>query len=141
MGDPAWCRREEYSTLERRLRNQDSLDRDLESWTRERDRYEVMHLLLAEGVSAGAVQDARDRFETDEQLRARRYFTRLRNTETGEWPAEELPLRMSVTPPNAGGELGRGAPCIGEDNVLVYGKLLGLSEADIRRGEEEGLFQ
>ena len=93
------------------------------------------------GVPAGAVQDARDRAEADEQLRARGYFTRLRNTDTGEWPAEELPFRMSATPPRAGGRIGRGAPSIGEDNAAVYGELLGLGADEIRRGEEEGLFR
>jgi crotonobetainyl-CoA:carnitine CoA-transferase CaiB-like acyl-CoA transferase len=141
MGDPASLNREEFATLEGRLRRQDALDREIEAWTRERDRYDVMRLLLAAGVPAGVVQDARDRFERDEQLRARGYFTRLPNSETREWHAERLPFRMSRTPPAVGGRIERGAPSIGEDNLEIYSRLLGLDAAEIRRGEEEGLFQ
>jgi crotonobetainyl-CoA:carnitine CoA-transferase CaiB-like acyl-CoA transferase len=139
MGEPSWA--DAFRTFEARARDRESLDRHLESWTREHDRYDLMRRLLAAGVPAGVVQDARDRVERDEQLRARGYFTRLRNTETGEWPAEELPFRMSATPPVAGGRLRRGAPCIGEDNAAVYRELLGLAPEEVRRGEEEGLFQ
>ena len=141
MGDPAWARRDEFATLEARLRNEGALDRELEAWTREHERYELMRLLLDAGVPAGVVQDTRDRFERDEQLRARGYFTRLPNRATGEWHAERLPFLMSRTPPATGGTLGRGAPSIGEDNIEVYSRLLGLDAMEIRRGEEEGLFQ
>lgn len=141
MGEPEWTRRAEFATLESRLRNQDALDRELASWTRDHDRYELMRELLAAGVPAGVVQDARDRFELDPQLRERGYFTLVRNRETGEWPAEELPFRMPRTPPSAAGRIRRGPPCIGEDNAAVYAALLGLSEAEVRAGEEEGLFR
>lgn len=141
MGAPEWATRPDFLTLEGRLAAREELDREIEAWTATRERYDLMWRLLAAGVPAGAVQDARDRFERDEQLRDRGYFTRLPHTETGEWPQEELPFRMSATPPSAGGRLGRGAPCLGEDNFAVYGALLGLSEAEVRRGEEEGLFR
>jgi crotonobetainyl-CoA:carnitine CoA-transferase CaiB-like acyl-CoA transferase len=141
MGDPPWTRREELATHESRLRNRDSLDREIEAWTRVLERYDVMHRLAAAGVPCGVVQDARDRFAHDEQLRARGYFQRLPNSATGEWHTEELPYRMSATPPSVGGRIARGAPSIGEDNVEVYSRLLGLSGEEIREGEAEGLFR
>jgi crotonobetainyl-CoA:carnitine CoA-transferase CaiB-like acyl-CoA transferase len=141
MERPELSRRPQFSTLEARLEHEDELDRVVEEWTRSRDRYEVMRRLLEAGIPAGAVQDARDRVERDEQLRARGYFTTLRQSETGEWPAEELPMRLSRTPSSAGGRIGRGPPSIGEDNALVYAELLGLSAADVRHGEQEGLFR
>lgn len=141
MGNPAWTHEEGFETPESRVRNREALDREIQAWTRERDRYEVMRALCEAGVPAGVVQDAGDRVERDEQLHARGYFTKLPNAETGEWFAEELPFKMSRTPPSVGGALGRGAPSIGEDNLEVYGRLLGLSPAEILRGEGEGLFQ
>jgi crotonobetainyl-CoA:carnitine CoA-transferase CaiB-like acyl-CoA transferase len=141
MGDPAWARGDELATLESRLRSSEALDRGVEAWTRERDRYDVMRLLLEARVPCGVVQDSSDRFERDEQLRARGYFARLPNSETGEWHTERLPFLMSRTPAAVGGRLGRGAPSIGEDNVEVYSRLLGLAEVEIRRDEEDGLFR
>jgi crotonobetainyl-CoA:carnitine CoA-transferase CaiB-like acyl-CoA transferase len=134
MGKPPWTEREA-------LANRDSLDREIEAWTRELDRYEVMRRLQAAGVPCGVVQNARDRFERDEQLRARGYFQRLPNGATGEWHTEQLPYRMSATPPSVGGRIARGAPSIGEDDVEVYSRLLGLRAEEIQRGEAEGLFR
>jgi len=141
MEDPPWAQREALATHESRLANRDSLDREIQAWTRELDRYDVMRRLQDAGVPCGVVQDVRDRFERDEQLRARGYFQRLPNSATGEWHTEQLPYRMSVTPPSVGGRIARGAPSIGEDDVEVYSRLLGLPAEEIQRGEAEGLFR
>ncbi|MGH7896936.1 MAG: CaiB/BaiF CoA transferase family protein [Candidatus Binatia bacterium] len=141
MGDPPWTESADFATLEARLANQDRLDREIESWTRTGERYRLMNALLEAGVPAGVVQNARDRVERDRQLHARGYFSKLPNSETREWFAEELPFRMTRTPPAVGGRIGRGAPSIGEDNLDVYARLLGLGQAEILRGEDEGLFQ
>jgi len=141
MGNPSWTRQENVATHEQRLRDPGACDGGIEAWTRGLDRYEVMRRLLEAEVPCGVVQDARDRFERDEQLRAREYFARLPNSATSTWHAERMPYRMSATPPAIGGRIGRGAPSIGEDNREVYSRLLGLGLDEIARGEAEGLFR
>jgi crotonobetainyl-CoA:carnitine CoA-transferase CaiB-like acyl-CoA transferase len=141
MGNPPWTRDAALADHQGRLRNRQLLDDEIERWTRPLDRYEVARRLRDAGVPCGVVQDARDRFERDEQLGARGYFRRLPNSATQSWHAEQLPYRMSVTPPEVGGGIGRGAPSIGEDDLEVYSRLLGLGEDEIRQAEKDGLFQ
>jgi crotonobetainyl-CoA:carnitine CoA-transferase CaiB-like acyl-CoA transferase len=57
-----------------RVQHADALDAIIESWTAVRDRYEVMALLQAAGLAAGAVQDAQDLAEHDPVLRERGFL-------------------------------------------------------------------
>jgi crotonobetainyl-CoA:carnitine CoA-transferase CaiB-like acyl-CoA transferase len=140
MGDPPWACAPEYGALAGRLAAAAEIDRRLEAWTRQHERYALMERLLAAGVPAGVVQDARDRVEHDRQLRARGYFVPLRSGETGEWPAEAPPFRLSATPVHPGGAIGRGPPCLGEDTRAVLGELLGLGDDALAALEREGVL-
>ena len=96
-----------------------------------------MNRLQARGIPAGVVQKASDRFDTDPQLKARGYYVDLRSTEFGTWPVEGFPARLSRSPAEVGGLTGRAAPKLGEDNELVYGKLLGLTREQLAALREE----
>jgi len=138
MDDPPWAREPRLGVLSGRLAAAGAIDERLEAWTKPQERYALMEKLLGAGVPAGVVQDARDRVERDRQLRAREYFVRLASGETGEWPAETPPFRLSVTRAHAGGRIRRGPPSIGEDNAYVLGELLRVPEAEIAVLGEEG---
>jgi crotonobetainyl-CoA:carnitine CoA-transferase CaiB-like acyl-CoA transferase len=131
IGHPDWAADPRFATLGGRLAHIDELDRRVEAWTVEQDRYDVMHRLQRAGVPAGAVQDAADRVERDEQLAARGHFVPLRNREVGELPLEGVPFTMSATPPHAGGTIRRGPPCLDEDADMVLTDVLGLDAAQI----------
>ncbi len=138
IGAPAWTGDERFATLANRVARADELDALVTAWTSTRDRYDVMHLLQAAGVPAGAVQDAADRLERDPQLAARGHFTPLRSTEVGELPLEGVPFRMSATPPHAGGRIRRGPPDLGEDTDDVLRELLELKDEEIAALRAEG---
>jgi crotonobetainyl-CoA:carnitine CoA-transferase CaiB-like acyl-CoA transferase len=140
-GHPSWADDERFASLAGRVRHADYLDRCVEAWTGTRDRYEVMHLLQRAGVPAGAVQDAADRLERDDQLAARGHFTRLVNTEVGELPLEGVPFTMSATPPHTGGAIRRGPPCLDEDADFVLRDLLGLKDDEIVRRRHAGALR
>jgi crotonobetainyl-CoA:carnitine CoA-transferase CaiB-like acyl-CoA transferase len=140
MGHPSWANEARFSTGAARRENADELDALVEAWTVKRDRYEAMHLLQSHGVPAGAVQDASDRLERDPQLAARGHFALLGNAEVKPLPLEGLPVRMSATPPDTGGAIRRGPPCLGEDNESVLGELLGLGPNEVRSLEDEGVL-
>jgi crotonobetainyl-CoA:carnitine CoA-transferase CaiB-like acyl-CoA transferase len=127
--------------LANRVTYADELDGHVEAWTSSRDRYDVMHLLQRAGVPAGAVQDAADRVERDEQLAARDHFTLLRNTEVGELPLEGVPFSMSATPPDAGGAIHRGPPSLDEDADDILHRILGLDDGEITKRREAGALQ
>jgi crotonobetainyl-CoA:carnitine CoA-transferase CaiB-like acyl-CoA transferase len=140
FGSPSWAADARFSTLAGRVEHADDLDAHVEQWTSGRDRYEVMELLQAAGVPAGAVQDAADRLERDPQLAARAHFTMLGNDEVAALPLEGVPFRMSATPPDTGGRARRGPPLLGEDNDTVLGDLLGLDADALGTLRAEGVL-
>lgn len=139
-GEPAWAADERFVDLASRREHADALDEYLATWTRERDRYTAMHELQAHGVPAGAVQDAADKVERDEQLAARGHFTELPTAETPPVRLEGVPFSMSTTPPATGGRLHRGPPAIGEDTDDVLRGLLELSDDELARLRDRGVL-
>jgi crotonobetainyl-CoA:carnitine CoA-transferase CaiB-like acyl-CoA transferase len=140
MGEPEWARDPRFDTVAGRRAHEDELDRHLGAWTAAHERQALADRLAAAGVPAGVVQDARDRVEHDPQLRAGGYFVPLRSRETGEWPAERPPFRLSDADVHPGGVIRRGPPGIGEDTHVVLAELLGLSEAEIASLAEAGVL-
>lgn len=136
-----WTRDPRFSTLAERRIHADELDRLVEEWTAQRDRYEVMELLQRAGVPAGAVQDAADRLHNDPQLAFRQHFVPLSNAEVGELPLEGVPFELSRTPPSAGGRIHRGPPCMAEDTDWVLQEVLELDDATIERLHQSGALQ
>lgn len=129
-----------YETLASRLADQDALDRRIEAWTRERDAYQLMEDLQANGIPAGVCQTAGDRCDSDPQLAHLNWLTEIDGTKIGRWPVAEFPVKLSETPAYIGGLINRGAPCYGEDNEWVLGELLGMSKAEITRLADEGII-
>jgi benzylsuccinate CoA-transferase BbsF subunit len=141
MGDPAWACAARFDSVAGRRQHEDGLDRGIETFTIAHERYALADRLAAAGVPAAPVQNARDRMERDPQLRARGYFVPLPHTETGTWPVERPPFRLSAGDVHAGGTIRRGPPCLGEDTHAVLRTLLGLSDDDIRSLEEAGALR
>jgi crotonobetainyl-CoA:carnitine CoA-transferase CaiB-like acyl-CoA transferase len=131
IGSPTWTTDPRFATLEARGEHADALDELVSAWTRQLDRYDVMNALQRAGVPTGAVQDARDRVETDPQLAARGHFTRMVHAEAGEVPLEGVPFRLSATPPSTGGLIDRGPPCLGEDTDWVLRNVAGLDDDQV----------
>ncbi len=141
VGHPEWGTDPRFATLADRRAHADELDALVESWTSTRNRYEVMDLLQAARVPAGAVQDAADRLERDPQLAARHHFTPLVNDEVGELLLEGVPFTSSTTAVSAGGRLHRAPPCIDQDGDDILRELLDLDEAAIARLREAGALR
>ena len=130
----------ELATLERRLENQDYVDALVERWTSGMDRYEAMELFQQSGVPAGVCQTAGDRCDRDPQLSHLDWLEEVTGTKIGTWPVAELPMKFERTPSYIGGRTKRGAPCYGEDNGLILGTLLNMSEREIEELQAEGVI-
>ncbi|MCC7271367.1 MAG: CoA transferase [Alphaproteobacteria bacterium] len=139
-GRTDWRDDPRFASLEARLAHQDALDAAVTEWTREQDDYDCMLRLQAAGVPAGVNQPASDRCDRDPQLAALGWLTEVTGTKIGRWPVGEVSMRMSDTPPYAGGPVDRGAPCYGEDNERILGEYLGMSKADVAKLAEEGII-
>jgi crotonobetainyl-CoA:carnitine CoA-transferase CaiB-like acyl-CoA transferase len=140
MGSPEWARDARFATAASRKNHEDELDAKLSEYTAGCERYDLMNRLQARGIAAGVVQKANDRFDRDSQLKARGYYVDLPHSDMGTWPLEGFPAKLSRSPANIGGETHRAAPKLGEDNAYVYGKLIGLSDAEMATLTEEGVI-
>ena len=140
LGGPAWAKEERFATLASRLADLEALDAAMQSSTRDWEAFDLMARLQAAGVAAGVCQNTEDRMTRDPQLRHDGFMTEVANTEVGQWPVRQFPIKLSETPSRAGGTLARGFPCYAEDNPYVYGTLLGITDSDQRRLAEEDVI-
>jgi len=104
-----------------RVRHREALDALVGEWTKQRTPHEVMDLLQAEGVPAGAVQSGEDLFN-DPHLRAREMVLETKHPKLPTLAYPGIPIKLSETP----GVINRHAPDLGQDNDYVFGELLGM---------------
>lgn len=140
LGNPSWASDAKFSTQVSRCEHQEELDKNVEAWTSQRDRYEVMHALQKAGVPAGVCQNVEDRADIDEQFRHWGYLETVNHTEYGPYRVEGIVGKWSETQPKSGGVHGVAAPCYGEHNKLVYQGLLGLSDAEMESLVEQDVI-
>jgi crotonobetainyl-CoA:carnitine CoA-transferase CaiB-like acyl-CoA transferase len=112
------------------------VDAAVEAWTLTRDKLAITTLLQDAGVDAAPVQTADDLVHADPQLAAREWFQEYTHLSGEQVGIDGMPFRMSATP----ARVRSGGPLWGADNQYVFGELLGLSEAEIRRLEDAGVI-
>ncbi|MBI2887758.1 MAG: CoA transferase [Chloroflexi bacterium] len=134
-GHPEWREDPRFADGLSRHRHQDELDQLISAWTADRDHREVMELLQAAGLPAGAVLTGRDLFD-DPQYAARGYFPEVTHPEAGTLPTLGVYAKLAKTP----GYIARGAPLLGEHNQYVFGSLLGLGEGEIQELAAAGII-
>lgn len=137
MGQPAWSLEGRWQTLPQRHRERAELDRLVSTWTSGQDAQALMLKLQAQGVPAGAVQDAHDVTRIDPQLAHRGHWVRLPHAEMGESLYNNLPFRfsrMQVRPR-------RPAPLLGEHTREILRDLLGLTESEIDQLQAEQVLK
>jgi benzylsuccinate CoA-transferase BbsF subunit len=135
LGSPLWAEEDSFATLASRLKNKEALDELISVWTAQHTPQEVTAVLQEQGVAAGVVQDAGD-LSGDPQLKERGFFVELDHPEAGKTFSDASPLRLSDSPP----AYRCPAPLPGQDNQYVYGRLLGLTGAELDRLREQGVI-
>lgn len=146
LGNPSWTKDPRFATLVDRLRNADALDQLISEWTKNQTAEAVMERMQQADVPAGIVSKGQDLFES-RHLRARGFYREVkvyvadRTKLAKDWEvgppsrAWSTPVHLSETP----WQLGHFSN-IGEDNEYVYGKLLQMSPAEIKKLTEEGVL-
>lgn len=134
MGDPPWSGDGRFATIEGRLAHREDIDEHIEGWTAEHDHVELAGRLQEAGVKAGAVLDAAG-VAGDPHLNRRGFFEELPHPEAGTRRYPGVSWSMSRTP----GRLRRPAPCFGEHNSYVFSELLGMTDEQIARLQDEGV--
>ena len=135
LGNPSWAEDERFATSAGRLENNQELDGLVAEWTARHTAEEAMSLLQGQGVAAGVVQSAED-LAKNPQLKARDFFVELEHPELGKAVSDATPIKLSNNP----ARYIRAAPTLGQDNIYVYQKLLGMNEAEMTALRENGVI-
>ena len=122
-----------FATHLQRVRHKEELDQWVTSWTKQHDPYEVMEMVQGVDVCAAVVQDVEDQFKNDKQYAATGFLVHMTEPEAGDMVTENVPMRLSETP----GKVRGVAPLMGEHTYEIARNLLGLSDEEIKKLDEE----
>jgi crotonobetainyl-CoA:carnitine CoA-transferase CaiB-like acyl-CoA transferase len=135
LENPSRAGEERFSSLSNRKKNKVELDKWLADWMANRSAEEAVKLLQGAGIPAGIIQNAGDLAE-DPHLHARNFFRELKEPDGDGTQTDTSPIKFT----SAKNGPWKAAPSLGRDNDYVYGKLLGLTEAEIKRYIKRGII-
>jgi crotonobetainyl-CoA:carnitine CoA-transferase CaiB-like acyl-CoA transferase len=133
VGHDEWAGDRRFADVLSRRDNHDALDALIESWTQTQGHVEAMHKLQAAGVIAAAVLNPKEAL-LDPHLRERGFFDMVDTENAGVRPSpHQLGAKFSAF--EMPGD--RRAPRLGEHNRDVLQGLLGLSDDEVAKLEEQ----
>ena len=132
MGNPPWTEEPDFASRYARLRHRRELDRHLSEWTPAFSAEDITELLQSHGVAAFPVMGAEERLFNPHFLE-RGLYSNIEHPSLGAEPIFNLMWKLDGQPP----AIRRHAPLLGEHNREVLGGLLGISNEEISRLEEE----
>jgi crotonobetainyl-CoA:carnitine CoA-transferase CaiB-like acyl-CoA transferase len=135
LGEPPWAADPEWETQAGRVRAHDRIDDGLAEWCRDKQADEVVELLWAAGVPAGAVVQPHDQPELP-PLESRRFFEEVQHPVAGSSRYSTLPMKFARGPERLHT---RHAPLLGEHNRELLSEL-GLSGSEIDALEADGVI-
>lgn len=132
LGNPSWTQDVRFGDWYNRVLNQDALDKLVGQWTENYSDYEVTEILQRSGVAAAPYMVSRDQYH-DAHFRERGIFVEVDHSKSGTETFYGIPWKLSETP----GEIHGSGPLLGQDNELVFKKILGMPEGEFNRLVEE----
>ncbi len=135
MDHAEWARDPRFADAASRWKHQEALDPLVQSWTQEREPYEVMTTLQGAGVAAAPVLNSGELLR-DPHLVERDFVAWVDHPETGRRPIGNVAWKIDGTRPAEY----QHAPLLWEHNEYVLEELLHLPKAEIQRLTEAGVL-
>ncbi len=136
MGKPEYIGDERFSTLTKRKKNEEELNRLIGEWTAGLEAEEVMKRLQGAGVPAGVVKNTADIYN-DPQLRSRNIFWPMEHSQVGKFTHLGQSFTLSKTPSQPYSP----SPLLGEHTEYVCTRILGMSDEEFVSLLQEGVFE
>ena len=118
------------------MADHDRLDAQIAAWTQHQDRYDLMNLLVADGIPAGAVQRSSDHNQ-DPQYHFRQFQRYLEHPVQGRVPYAGVQYIIEGYSPGPF----RHAPLLGEHTEQILSQDLGMSPAEIKAARDAGALE
>ncbi|MGH7964794.1 MAG: CoA transferase, partial [Candidatus Binatia bacterium] len=133
MGNPEWAMADIFQDFPSRSANWDALKPLIEDWVQDKPVQEIYHAAQARRVPFAPVSTMGDLLAST-HLNARGFFAEIAHPQAGSLRYAGAPYRFSATP----WALRRPAPCLGQHNAEVYGRL-GLSQQELNELKVAGV--
>lgn len=133
MRQPPWSNDKRFATHEGRILHRAELDANISSWAQQLTPQQAMRLLQNEGVPSGIVMNSEMLYH-DHHLRARGHLIEIDQPPWGKLTHQGLP----GIPGLSDASCDRPTPWPGTDNEYVFGDVLGMSSAEIKRSTKAG---
>jgi crotonobetainyl-CoA:carnitine CoA-transferase CaiB-like acyl-CoA transferase len=135
LGKPGLAGEQPFATAAARRANAEVLGPMISCWTHARRADEAAEALQSAGIAAYPIVTISGLF-SDPQLLTRRQWRVRRHPEIGDqaycFPGFDLQ--------SAPGDIVSAAPCLGADNDFVFRELLGVTDGNMKRYRERGVF-
>ena len=125
-----------FATNLKRCEYHDELKPIIEEWSCKHTVDEAVDLLNAAGVPAAPINGLKRVTEDEHIVKAREMFVALPHPIIGDMKVNGNPVKLLATK----ADISRPAPSLGQDNVAVYGKLLGLDEQTLEELKKEKMI-
>jgi benzylsuccinate CoA-transferase BbsF subunit len=136
IGSPKWAKDNKYAKAADRVKYSDELDKQIEQWTINYKPEEVEKRLQKAGVGAGVVANAKD-IDEDPQMNYYNFYREMGHPYMGKLRYyHPAPLKLSAA------EAAIGRPVlIGEHTDYICTKILGISQSEVDRLRQKGVFE
>lgn len=135
MGRPELADDPRYANIIARTKNREDYRKFVTDWMSSHTVSEIEKILVENRIPCGPVATT-EQVNQDKHLEARGMTGWVEDPVYGKVPTPGIPFKMSKSP----GEIKAPAPRLGEHNQEVYGKLLGLSPAELDALKKEGVI-
>jgi benzylsuccinate CoA-transferase BbsF subunit len=135
IGSPEWALDKKYAKAADRVKNSDELDKLVESWTINYPPEKVEEILQQAGVGAGVVANAQD-IDEDPQMKYYNFYRELDHPYMGKLRYyHPAPIKLSAV------EAAVQRPVLlGEHTDYICTKILGMSQAEVDKLRQKGVF-
>jgi crotonobetainyl-CoA:carnitine CoA-transferase CaiB-like acyl-CoA transferase len=124
-----------YGTIARREKNRPAVDGLVNAWTQKHTQQEAIALCDGAEVPCGMVAAVDEIFQ-DPHYAARGNIARVKDARIGDLAVPNVVPRLAATP----GKIDTLGPTLGAHNAEIYGRLLGMTAADLAALEKEGVI-